>query len=153
MCSGLLLLLLSCFSTFYLLTYTIAIFNINQCMVELWDFLPKVLEAFLIQLVFVLFQFKCWDVSLCWREEVAPFSLCISNSSQLSLWKKIALGYLSEILVNTFQIARHSKERYLGTLQRVIRRQKAPTDLLQCLSTYPQTFNSHPLKHTLHLPL
>lgn len=45
--------------------YTITIFNINQCMVELWYFLPKGLQAFLIQLFLVLFQFKRSDISLC----------------------------------------------------------------------------------------
>lgn len=52
----LLLLLLSHSSIFYLLTYTIAIFNTNKCMVELMDFLLKDLQAFFIQLGFVVFS-------------------------------------------------------------------------------------------------
>lgn len=108
MCSELLLLLLSCFSIPYLLTYTVAIFNIKQCMVELRDFLQKGLQAVLTQLVLVLFQFKHSGVSFCRRGEVAPCFLWILNSSKLPLQKKTALGYLLEILLHAFQFARHS---------------------------------------------
>lgn len=41
-------------------------------MVELMDFLLKGLQAFFVQLGFLLFQFKHSDVSLCRREEAAP---------------------------------------------------------------------------------
>lgn len=76
-------------------------------MVELPNFLPKGLQAFLTQLVLVLFQFKCSDVSLCRREEVAPCFLWILNSIKLPLQKKTALGYLLKILLHAFQFARH----------------------------------------------
>ena len=76
---------------------------------ELRDFLPKGLQAFLIQLVFVLFKLKHSDVNLCRREEVAaPCFLWILNSSKLPLQTKTALGYLLEILLYAFQFARHS---------------------------------------------
>lgn len=90
--------------------YTITIFNINQCMVELRYFFPKGLQAFLIQLVFVLFQFKCSDISLCRKEEVALCFLWILFSSKLPLQKKAAHGYLLEILLHAFQFTRHSDE-------------------------------------------
>lgn len=74
-------------STESLFPYTMAIFNLNQCMVELLDFL-KGLQAFFIQLGFVLFQFKHSDVNLCRREEVAPRFLRILNCSKLPLQNK-----------------------------------------------------------------
>lgn len=143
--------------------YTITIFNINQCMVELWYFLPKGLQAFLIQLFLVLFQFKRSDISLCRREEVAPCFLWILFSSKLPLQKKAAHGYLLEILLHAFQFASHSDEgrvsRHIAASCSVFHRlwryrlQKTLTDLLQCLSTYPQAFNFSPLQSILHLPL